>query len=70
MDTDIEVGRLVTHGAIVGVGKVAHEAIEANDSLSPAERALRHAFAAALETISHAVTEAAAEAIDQRRHGS
>jgi hypothetical protein len=70
MDTDIEVGRLVTHGAIAGFAGVAHEAIEADDSLTPAERALRHALATALQGVSHALTEYVAEAIDQGRGGT
>lgn len=68
MDTDIEVGRLVTHGAIVGVSKIAHEAIEADDSLTASDRVLRHALAMVLEGVSHLVTEATAETINQRRH--
>lgn len=68
MDTDIEVGRLVAHGAIVGFAGVAHDAIDADDTLTPAERALRHALATALQGVTHALTEVVAEAIDDSRH--
>lgn len=68
MDTDIEVGRFVAHGAILGVADVAHEAINADESLTPAERALRHALTSALQGLSHALTEVVAEAIDNARH--
>jgi hypothetical protein len=70
MDTDIDLGRIAVHGAIIGVATVAREAIDADDGLSPAERALRHALADALQAISHSVTEVVAEAIENHRRES
>jgi hypothetical protein len=68
VDTDIEVGRVVSHGAIIGFAGVVRDAIDADDSLTPAERALRHALTSGLQAVSHALTEVVAEAINNGRH--
>jgi hypothetical protein len=67
MDEDIKLERDVVQGTISGLEDVAHELIDADESLTPAERAIRHAVAKGLRGFLASLADSVADSVQDRR---
>jgi hypothetical protein len=68
MNEDVELGRVVAHGAIIGAAVIAHKAIDESDELTPAQREFRHDVTALLQVVTQKVVNAAAKEVVRRRN--
>ncbi|HEV2167023.1 MAG TPA: hypothetical protein VGS23_08660 [Thermoplasmata archaeon] len=67
MDTDVELGRYVAHGALAGGGKTLRDLVEADPQLTRREKDERQLVIALGELALHVLTEGVAAAVQADR---
>ena len=67
MDEDIEFGRALAHGAVIGAANVAHGVTRADPELTETERASQQLAVCGLQLLGHVLVEVGAAAVQARR---